>query len=137
MENTPQTPNVQSAPLEPQVMATLMNYDQCYNFAANLMINQDKNRYEVTTALMNLGMPESEAAIMAESVETEVANAYKAKANKDMLWGAVWCVGGIIVTAATYSAASGGGKYVVAWGAILFGGTRFVRGLMASMKANS
>jgi len=54
------------------------------------------------------------------------------KAKKDMLFGALWCVGGIIVTAATYSAASGGGRYVVAWGAIIFGAIQFFRGLAKS-----
>jgi hypothetical protein len=48
-----------------------------------------------------------------------------------MLRGGIVCVAGIVVTGATYLAASGprGGTYVVAWGAILFGGLRFVRGL--------
>lgn len=53
---------------------------------------------------------------------------------KDMLVGALWCIGGIVVTALTYSAASeGGGTYVVAWGAILFGGIQFLRGLFRSV----
>ncbi len=50
-------------------------------------------------------------------------------ASKNMLIGGLWCGGGLIVTIATYSAASGGGSYVVAWGAILFGGIQFMRGL--------
>jgi WD40 repeat protein len=37
---------------------------------------------------------------------------------------------GIGITAATYSAARGGGTYFVAWGAILFGGLQFVIGLV-------
>jgi hypothetical protein len=50
-------------------------------------------------------------------------------ASRDMLVGALWCIGGIVVTAVTYSAASnGGGTYFVAWGAILFGGLQFLRG---------
>lgn len=47
----------------------------------------------------------------------------------DMAVGALICIGGIIITAATYSAASGGGTYVVAWGAIIFGAIRFFKGL--------
>jgi hypothetical protein len=42
----------------------------------------------------------------------------------------LWCVGGTIVTIVTYQAASGGGTYMVAWGAIVFGGIQFLRGLM-------
>jgi hypothetical protein len=52
---------------------------------------------------------------------------------KDMLYGALWCIGGIVVTAATYSAAQNGGSYVIAWGTILFGGIQFLKGLFRSM----
>jgi hypothetical protein len=54
---------------------------------------------------------------------------------KNMLWGAVWCIGGIIVTAATYSAAQGGGKYVVAYGAIAVGGIQFLIGAVQAARA--
>lgn len=53
-----------------------------------------------------------------------------------MMIGGLWCIGGIFVTVVTYSAAtSRGGVYVVAWGAILFGGYRFLRGLLARNKS--
>ena len=48
---------------------------------------------------------------------------------KNMLYGALWFIGGVVVTIGTYSAASGGGSYLVAWGAILFGGIQFLQGL--------
>ena len=44
--------------------------------------------------------------------------------SSDMLWGAVWCVGGIVATAADFG--------YVFWGAILFGGIQFVQGVMKS-----
>ncbi len=52
-----------------------------------------------------------------------------------MIFGALWCVGGIVVTVATYRAASGGGAFVVAWGAILFGAIQFFRGLIQALSA--
>jgi hypothetical protein len=45
------------------------------------------------------------------------------------LHGALWCIGGILLTVGSYSAASGGGTYVIAWGAILFGALQFFKGL--------
>jgi hypothetical protein len=42
--------------------------------------------------------------------------------------GGVAVAGGLI-TLATYSAASGGGIYVVTWGALVFGGDQFLKGL--------
>jgi hypothetical protein len=50
-------------------------------------------------------------------------------ARKNMALGLIWCMGGILVTSLTYQAASGGGHYIVAWGAIIFGAIQFVRGL--------
>lgn len=50
-----------------------------------------------------------------------------------MIVGAVICGIGLVVTIGSYaSAAVGGGRYVLAWGAIVFGGLRFFRGLFAS-----
>jgi hypothetical protein len=51
-------------------------------------------------------------------------------ARKNMVFGAIWCIGGTLVTALTYQAASGGGHYIIAWGAIIFGGFQFLRGLV-------
>jgi len=48
---------------------------------------------------------------------------------RNMAIGGVICLIGIVVTAATYSAASNGGHYVVAWGAIAFGALQFFKGL--------
>lgn len=49
-----------------------------------------------------------------------------------MLVGGVICAIGTLITLATYSASSAnGGTYVMAWGAILFGGFRFLKGLAA------
>jgi hypothetical protein len=45
-----------------------------------------------------------------------------------MVSGFLWAAGGTAVTLATYEAASGGGAYVVAWGAIVFGAFDFLRG---------
>ena len=60
--------------------------------------------------------------------------ARRAAANKMMVHGALWCIGGIVVTAVTFSMASAnatGGSFVVAWGAILFGFIQFLKGLTA------
>jgi len=54
---------------------------------------------------------------------------------RNMIVGAVWCIVGIVITAATYGAASRrGGTYVVAWGAIIFGGFQFLKGLLQLLR---
>lgn len=67
-----------------------------------------------------------------DPARAQIAGAYA----KHMVIGALWAVGGIAVTALTFSAASssGGGRYVVAWGAIAFGIFDFFRGLFGWLK---
>lgn len=48
---------------------------------------------------------------------------------RDIIVGGLFFVIGIGVTAFTYFLAEGGGAYVVAWGAILFGFIQMVRGI--------
>jgi hypothetical protein len=43
-------------------------------------------------------------------------------------YGALWIAGGLIVTMFTFAVAAGGGSYVIAWGAMLYGAIQFVRG---------
>jgi len=80
------------------------------------------------------GLDEASAENVVYNIEAQIENVKSSKAKKDMLWGGLWMFGGIIVTAVTMSAASGGGRYVVAWGAIVFGGIQFFRGIMNSIK---
>lgn len=98
--------------------------------AAKLAAGQSTD--EVKSALVEKGLePEVAATIVTEIAEVH-RKAKKEAGKRNMMWGAGIAVLGIIVTAATYSAASGGGSYVVAWGAIVFGGFRFFRGLAAT-----
>lgn len=105
--------------------------DQIYAFAADQMVRQQKNSYQVKTALLEQGLSEANAAIVVENLEKQIEQARKTKSNKDMLYGALWAVGGIIVTSVSMASGKGG---VIAWGAILFGGIQFVRGIINSMK---
>jgi hypothetical protein len=50
-------------------------------------------------------------------------------ASGDMLVGGSICLVGILITTASYDSATGGGTYVVAWGAILFGAIKFLKGV--------
>ena len=80
--------------------------------------------------LTNAGMSERQAADIVHGLTTRIAEEKRKQANKDILRGALWCGGGLIVTMVTYSMASGGGSYVVAWGAIIFGAIQLIRGLV-------
>lgn len=57
------------------------------------------------------------------------------QASNKMLYGALWCIGGTAVTLWTYNSAvnAGGGRYWVAWGAMLYGLVQFLFGLSYRM----
>ena len=103
--------------------------DKIYVFAANLMVNEKKSAAETKEALINQGLSNESAKAVVENLEKQIKETKKERAGKDMMYGALWCIGGIMVTAVTYTSATGGGTYVVAWGAILFGAFQFVSGL--------
>ncbi|MFO0613303.1 MAG: hypothetical protein U0414_11980 [Polyangiaceae bacterium] len=67
----------------------------------------------------------------------EVAIAARDGAARDLWIGCLLFGIGIIATAVSYAMASEGtgGKYVVAWGAMLVGAIRFIQGLVRWMKA--
>jgi len=109
---------------------------KAYSSAASLLITEKKNPGEVINALVQQGVNNEEASRIVEILQGEaekLGRRKKQKAKNDMTYGAIWCIGGILFTAITYSAASsGGGVYFIAWGAILFGAIQFFRGLINS-----
>jgi hypothetical protein len=60
-----------------------------------------------------------------------VARARRSRATGQLTLGVVLLVVGIVITAVTYgSASNGGGSYVIAYGPIIVGVIKIVRGLM-------
>lgn len=104
---------------------------QAYRSAANQLMN-GKSAVIVRSGLVASGVPEEHATTVVSDLSKRISEAKRQKAKKDILYGALWCGGGLLVTLITYSAASsgGGGRYVVTWGAIIFGGIQLIRGLM-------
>jgi hypothetical protein len=118
--------------MEPQISGEEKQaIEQIYNYASDLIIRQNRPDYEVVHLLQDKGLNESNAQLIVDKIVSQVNNAKRSKAKKDILYGALWCVGGIIITVGTYSAASnGGGSYVITWGAILFGGIQLFKGII-------
>ncbi|MCC6554161.1 MAG: hypothetical protein IT372_14240 [Polyangiaceae bacterium] len=102
-----------------------------YGHAAQL-ISAGLSAEEVEDRLVEGGLDRKIAATVVDRLMDAKQRAVEEAARKNMLHGGLWCVGGLVVTAATYSAASGGGSYVIAWGAIIFGAIQFFRGLSQS-----
>lgn len=89
--------------------------DAAVNESINRKIINDSNDLEVKYPMSSI------ISIQDEINEQEYISAKKKQAENDMLYGALWCIGGIIATAAHVG--------FIFWGAILFGGIQFFRGL--------
>jgi hypothetical protein len=96
--------------------------NQLYDFAANLMVNQNKSSDEVTSALIEKGLSQDAAYTIVNNLKEEIRKAKKERATKDMLYGALWCIGGTVATVANIG--------FIFWGAILFGGIQLIKGLV-------
>jgi hypothetical protein len=95
--------------------------DYLYQYAANLLANGNKSGAEVERLLMLKGLGADEASAVVRELEDPIRDAKKAQAKKDMLHGGLWCIGGIALTVADVG--------FVFWGAILFGGIQFIKGV--------
>lgn len=90
---------------------------------------------EILTGIQEMGLDREHAIMIVKSLATKASEGIKA-ANSDMTWGGLICLGGLLITIWTYMDAQGGGTYVVAWGAILFGAIRLFRGMSQSTRFN-
>ena len=117
------------APPTPQEVA-----DAAYGDAAARM-RDGADPFEVRRRLTDRGIDAAQASQVVGDLREAQAEANREAGRRAMLSGALWCIGGIVVTAMTYQmAANGGGKYVIAWGAIVFGVIQFFRGLSLSLE---
>ena len=103
--------------------------NQIYGFTADMLYNQKKSVEETRAVLVENGLNSEDADVVINNLQNQYNKEKKEAGNKNILYGALWCVGGILVTVLTYSAASNGGTYVVAWGAVIFGAIQFFKGV--------
>jgi len=110
-----------------------------YEHAAYL-IRVGKSRKEIRANLREeLELSEDDTKVVLDNLYGMRAKAIREAGRKNMLYGALWCIGGTLVTVFSYQAASNdreGGTYLVAWGAIAFGGVQFFRGLVQVIRGD-
>jgi hypothetical protein len=93
-----------------------------YNYAANLLVNENKSAHETKIRLVEQGLSDEIAGLIVENVEIQIQEAKHEQARKDMVYGALWFCGGTILTLADIG--------FIFWGAILFGGIQFGKGVI-------
>jgi hypothetical protein len=111
--------NIEEAPKTQEVSIADVN-----RYATNLFL-RGKNTLEIERDLRARGLDDENIQSVMLTVEVEAGEAIRTKAHKDMLSGALWCVGGIVLTMAHIG--------YIFWGAIVFGGIQFFRGVFKSV----
>lgn len=97
-------------------------------YAERLMLHGEKSAEDTIKLLVDQGTDPEVAATIVKTVEQRISTREKPSTNKDMIVGGLLFAIGLIITVGSYAAAAGGGTYVVAWGAMLFGAIQFIRG---------
>ncbi|OIQ30949.1 MAG: hypothetical protein BM564_01690 [Bacteroidetes bacterium MedPE-SWsnd-G2] len=91
-----------------------------YQLAANLLFNEELKTEVVIAELIKNGSSEKDATAIILDLKTQNAAILKENAKKDMLYGSLWCIGGLVATLADVG--------YIFWGAIVFGGYQFIKG---------
>lgn len=101
--------------------------------AIQLLTYKGKNHLEVIEALKERGMDEESASIMVLDLIKQLRHEKKQQSKKDMLHGALWCFGGIVATYISLEIVFKDKPVgIFFWGAILYGGYRFLKGVVGS-----
>mgnify|MGYP007059382643 CR=1 FL=1 len=111
-----------------------------YSYAAQQMA-QGFTMQQVQQELVTAGLPPKAAVAVVNSVRNQQTGqtnlsgpprkqGHSSSGVNDMVVGAIIALIGIVITGVTFALAEGGGTFVVAYGAIIFGGIQFFKGLI-------
>jgi hypothetical protein len=92
-----------------------------YNDAARQLVQDNLIPEAVIDNLVARGAAREQAETIVYDLQNQIRAAKRSRAEKDMLYGGLWCAGGTIATLASVG--------FIFWGAIIFGGIQFFRGL--------
>jgi len=98
-------------------------------------IRSGASAQEVQSLLVGRGInPQAAASVVKNVIQMRSESKGPGGAGvKNMMVGGLICLVGTAATVMSYMAASSGGTYVVAWGAIVFGAIQFCYGLVDYM----
>jgi hypothetical protein len=97
-----------------------------YQFIVNALVNEKKANYEVVKELVEMGISETTANEIVDEIEFQIQTEKVKRGKRDMLFGALWCIGGTLLTLSNIG--------YVFWGAIVFGAYQFIRGAVNSQR---
>ena len=100
-----------------------------YQYAADLF-KKGKSSDDVCKSLIEFGLSVESAENVTSTIARQRTEIRREKGRKNSRHGAWWFIGGLIVTALTYSTTPKGEPYFVAWGAIVVGAIQLIVGLI-------
>ena len=102
---------------------------EVYKYAGEL-VKAGLTASQVEKKLIAIGLDRTFAASVVRNVFSIRTKAIQDTAKKKMFQGALWCLGGLAVTAVNFSLSFEGEGLILAWGAVIFGALQFMRGLL-------
>jgi hypothetical protein len=94
-----------------------------YDYAAHLLFEEERTKNEVVEQLMQEGLDREFAIVIVRNLTIAVS---KKQGQNNMLYGALWCIGGTVATLAHIG--------FIFWGAIVFGAIQFFVGVYQYLK---
>ena len=98
-----------------------------YYQAGQLLFEENFTPQNAVEKLVKKGLRHKDAEIVVQNLMQQQHEAKIEAANKNILYGSLCLIGGLIVTFGTMSL--GCSTFIVTWGAIVFGGLQLIRGL--------
>lgn len=108
--------------IEQQNSAINQLTEQLVIYATTQLKIMKKSKQEVNKELIEKGLPADVASMVVNKVSSKLDENRKENATKDMVFGGLWMVGGILATVANFG--------YIFWGAILYGLIQFGRGFV-------
>lgn len=106
-----------------------------YEDAYRLLVKKKHDISDISNKLKSYGLNETQITNILTQVQEvkqqkeEMRKSHKENAPKNILYGGLWCIGGIAFTCLSLFLGDSIGFGVLFWGAIIYGFSRFIRGL--------
>ncbi len=97
-------------------------------FATTLLVKEKRSSIEVVNILINTGIDAHTANSIVENIQSQIEDSNKGKGFRDIVYGTMWFIGGIIGTITGFG--------LMFWGAILLGSIQFMKGLFKIYQLN-